>query len=669
MNSSIRISILSSLGLLLLAQLIYLPVLLSIIFIIILISLYFSLQPGRQPIAKYWTFSLIALALLSIYLQYRAFIGVEAGVAVLSTFLFAKALETRTRRDVIILFNFALFVSASSFLFSQSIWMAFMVILSLLSCLIGLYRLQTSEFEYQASAVQALKRDARHVGRFVLYALPFFVLLFMFFPRLPPLWHIPIPENKGITGISDSMSPGDIAELSQSSALAFRIIGDVQQLPPRHELYWRAMVLDEYDGQRWRSSFVNQQPLMRSDVLQPAHARSFDYQYLAADPGVRWVMGLEKSVPLERRYYSQQDWGIVPRRLTQRVEPIPLRWIGDIQTQTVSNAHLNLRINTQFPVQQDLQAQQLAQRLFLHSGQDPERYVQQVLRWYRENGFVYTLTPGRLGQHRVDEFLFQSRQGFCEHYASSFVMLMRYVGIPARVVTGYQGGELAPDGKSWEVRQLDAHAWTEVLLNGKWQRFDPTAMISPQRVEQGMQNLIAEDQAVLGERGSGWTYRHYHLMNKLRIWSDYASYQWQSKVVGYNAESQRGWLAKLGLHSSYANILMLILTILGLLGLYMAWLYYQHLRRQPKLAQLLQTFSKPLPPELQKKPAETFNMWMSRLAAQAESQQHHVFKQTVQLYEQMQYASEQVSEADLKKFKALLNSCASALKNHRKGLS
>lgn len=173
MNSSIRISILSSLGLLLLAQLIYLPVLLSIIFIIILISLYFSLQPGRQPIAKYWTFSLIALALLSIYLQYRAFIGVEAGVAVLSTFLFAKALETRTRRDVIILFNFALFVSASSFLFSQSIWMAFMVILSLLSCLIGLYRLQTSEFEYQASAVQALKRDARHVGRFVLYALPF----------------------------------------------------------------------------------------------------------------------------------------------------------------------------------------------------------------------------------------------------------------------------------------------------------------------------------------------------------------------------------------------------------------------------------------------------------------------------------------------------------------
>ena len=668
MHSSIRISILSSLSLLLLAQLLYLPVLLSVIFLIILISLYFSLQPGRQPIAKHWTFILIALALLSIYLQHRAFVGVEAGVAVLSTFLFAKALETRTRRDVIILFNFALFVGASSFLFSQSIWMAFMVILGLLSCLIGLYRLQTSEFEYQASAVHALKRDAQHVGRFVLYALPFFILLFMFFPRLPPLWHIPIPENKGITGISDTMSPGDIAELSQSGALAFRIIGDMQKLPPRHALYWRAMVLDEYDGQHWRSSYINQQPLAHTDLRVPASAHSFDYQYLASDPGVRWVMGLEKSVPLEHRYYSQQDWSIVPRRLTQRVEPISLRWIGEVQTQTGKYIHLN-RLNTQIPVQLDLRAQQLAQRLFQQSGQNPERYIQLVLGWYQQNNFVYTLKPGQLGQHRIDEFLFQSRQGFCEHYASSFVMLMRYVGIPARVVTGYQGGELAPDGKSWEVRQLDAHAWTEVLLNNKWQRFDPTAIISPQRIDQGMQNLIVADQAVLGEGGSGWNYRHYHVMNKLRIWSDYASYQWQSKVVGYNAASQRGWLAKLGLHSSYANILMLMGTMVILLGLYATWLYYQYVTRQPKLIRIVQKFSKTLVPDLQQQPAETFNMWMSRLAAQAEPHATPVFEQTAQLYQQIQYAPVQMSEADLRNFKDLLNSCASALKKQRKSLS
>lgn len=661
-DGKIRISIVLTLGLIILAQVAFIPVLLSIIFVISLLCIWIFLK-RQKPFPKIGTFLLTALALGSIYLSHQSFIGVEAGVAVLSTFLFAKSLETKNRRDLIILFNFALFVAASSFLYSQSFGMAVMIILCLLSCLIGLYRIQTSEFQQsQQSPRIALQQDAKYVGRFVLYALPFFILLFIFFPRLPPLWHIPIPENKGVTGIGDSMSPGDIAELSQSNALAFRIIGDVSKLPLRSELYWRALVLDEYDGQRWTSSFINQQPLIRQPgEVVPVSTSGWNYQYLAADPSVFWVMGLEKSMPLERRYYNRQDWSIVPRRLTQRVEPIHLQWLGSQNTESILPEQFVQRLNTQTQSHLDSQAQQLAQRLYLQSGEDPRRYIRTVLNWYQQNHFVYTLKPGVLGKNRIDEFLFKSRQGFCEHYASSFVMLMRYVGIPARVVTGYQGGQLAPDGKSWEVRQLDAHAWTEVWIDQRWQRFDPTAMVAPQRIDDGMQNLISQDERVWASN-SGWTSQRNVWLTKLRVWSDYASYQWQSKVVGYNAESQQGWLAKLGLSSVYSSVIILISGIGILILLYILKIYLKARQLQSPFEHSIQQFNQSLKKDLRKQPAETFHQWMLRLSQQVQDKDQSVFFEAIRLFEKSIYSGREFSDQDLKQFKDLLKTCAHILK-------
>jgi transglutaminase-like putative cysteine protease len=507
-----------------------------------------------------------------------------------------------------------------------------------------------------------LQQDAKYVGRFVLYALPFFILLFIFFPRLPPLWHIPIPENKGVTGIGDSMSPGDIAELSQSNALAFRIIGDVSKLPPRSELYWRALVLDEYDGQRWTSSFINQQPLIRQPgEVVPVSTSGWNYQYLAADPSVFWVMGLEKSMPLERRYYNRQDWSIVPRRLTQRVEPIHLQWLGSQNTESILPEQFVQRLNTQTQAHLDTQAQQLAQRLYLQSEEDPRRYIRTVLNWYQQNHFVYTLKPGVLGKNRIDEFLFKFRQGFCEHYASSFVMLMRYVGIPARVVTGYQGGQLAPDGKSWEVRQLDAHAWTEVWIDQRWQRFDPTAMVAPQRIDDGMQNLISQDERVWASN-SGWTSHRNIWLTKLRVWSDYASYQWQSKVVGYNAESQQGWLAKLGLSSVYSSVIILISGIGILVLLYILKIYFKNRQLQSPFEHSIQQFNQSLKKKLKRQPAETFHQWMLRLSQQVQDKDQSVFFEAIRLFEKSIYSGREFSDQDLKQFKDLLKTCTYILK-------
>lgn len=659
-NAKIHTSIVLTLSLILIAQMAFIPVLLSIIFAISILCIWIYLK-RQQPFPKIGTFLLTVLALGSIYLSYQSFIGVEAGVAVLSTFLFAKSLESKNRRDLIILFNFALFVAASSFLYSQSFGMAIVIVLCLISCLIGLYRIQTSEFEQEPTTQRAaLQQDAKHVAKFILYAIPFFILLFIFFPRLPPLWHIPIPENKGVTGISDSMSPGDIAELSQSSALAFRIIGDVSKLPPRSELYWRALVLDEYDGQRWTSSFVNQQPLMRQPMDSSPVPVGWNYQYLAADPSVFWIMGLEKSIPVERRYYNRQDWSIVPRRLTQRVEPIPLQWIGTQYDPQAVGQYL-ARINTQVQRRLDPQAQQLAQRLYMQSAEDPRRYVQNVLNWYQQNNFVYTLKPGQLGQNRIDEFLFNSRQGFCEHYASSFVMLMRYVGIPARVVTGYQGGELAPDRKSWEVRQLDAHAWTEVWLDQKWQRFDPTAMIAPQRIDGGMQNLMSQDERVWSNN-STWTSQNNQWMTKMRVWSDYASYQWQSKVVGYNAASQQNWLSKLGLSSAYSSIVVLLGSIALLILAYGLRIYLKARQAQSPFDRAIQQLNQSLADDLKKQPAETFHHWMQRLSQQVKVENQSAFIEAIRIFEKYLYSGAELTDQELKKFKYLLKTCADSLK-------
>lgn len=668
MNKSIQISILVALSLIWLAQLAYMPIALSILFLVNILALgvYYQKINTHQTL-NFPRFLLQApkllfafFALLIIYLDTQTFLGVEAGTAVLSTFLFAKALETKSKRDFIILFNFALFVSASLFLHSQSFAMAVLVLCCLISCLVGLYRVQTANFEITQPVLKSLKNDSFHIVKFIGLASPFFILLFLFFPRLPPLWQIPIPNNQAVTGLSDRMSPGDIASLSQSSALAFRIIGDMKQFPSRNELYWRAMVLDRYDGTTWTSDLTNKQSKSYSKIA--GQVDGFHYRYLASDPSQQWITGLEKSIPIEQRFELHQDWSITPKRLVQRVQPIELQWIGQrIQdVQAPAFEQLMLKNNLKYPKNRDLQAQKFAVSMFRQSQENPDIYIQNILNWYKKENFVYTLAPGKLGNHRIDEFLFQSKQGFCEHYASSFVLLMRYVGIPARVVTGYQGGELAPDGKSWEVRQLDAHAWAEVYQQGQWHRIDPTAIIAPMRIDQGMQTTIDGNAAIFGDAAySNLRFQHSSVLRTLRVWSDYASFQWQSKVVGYDAEKQSGWMKKLGLTSVYSYGLVLIFGIIGLLLLYWGATKLFRVRQMSELERLIFKFNQQLPELNQKAQFETFQQWMSRLASQVEEKSS--FEQANQVFQKITYLANE-NQQDIQKIKKLLKECSNALK-------
>lgn len=662
MAKQIYFCVLSTLALVLLGQVAFAPITLSGVWggvWLILVWRY-----NKQVITPFPKLILVLFSLLSlglIYINYQTLFGVEAGVAFLSTCLFAKSLEAKNTRDLLIAFNFALFVSASLLLHSQAFWMAVIVFLTFVMCLLGLYRIQTAAFSQSKLSSGQLKQDLKQIVKFIGIATPFFILLFIFFPRLPPIWAIPIQNDRATTGISDTMSPGDIAQLSQSSALAFRVIADMYQFPNRQQLYWRALVLDQYDGRTWTSSFFNQQLKTASSA-----SRYVDYKYLPADEQSNWIMGLEYSIPQERYLQLYQDDSIRPSKLIKRNQPIQMQWLGRTTSEPIVLSTKQFELNTQYYKTQDQEAQQLAHQLFEQSQNQPEEYIQTVLNWYRKNGFVYTLTPGTLGGDRIDQFLFSSRKGFCEHYASSFVMLMRFVGIPARVVTGYQGGQLAIDGQSWEVRQLDAHAWSEVYIDGKWKRIDPTAMIAPQRIDTGMQDYLAQDQTVWGdERAQGWRLQQFKFLKNVRIWSDYLSYQWQSKVVGYDAEKQKSWLSRLGLDSTYGYVIILIVGIGGVLLFYVGFYWWRQRQQLALYQRLIFQFQKQLPTPLYKRQAETFQTWMQRLMNSVED--HKSFEQVIVLYQKIVFM-ECESPSDKQLFKKLLKDCAIEIKRSQKNL-
>ena len=662
MTKQIYFCILAVLAFVLIGQVAFIPVTLSGLWGVIWLILVW--RYSKQKISPFPRLFLVFFSLLSlglIYLNYQTLLGVEAGVAFLSTCLFAKSLEAKNTRDLLIVFNFALFVSASLLLHSQAFWMAVVVFSAFVICLMGLYRIQTGLFNQHQLLSNQLKNDVKQILKFVGIATPFFIILFIFFPRLPPLWAIPIQKNQATTGISDRMSPGDIAQLSQSSALAFRVVADMRQLPDRQELYWRALVLDEYDGTTWTSSFYNQQ--IKSVT---SNSQGVAYQYLAADEQANWIMGLEYSIPQERYLQLYQDDSIRPSKLIKRNQPIQMFWLGRTSTSSTLLSSRQIEFNTRFDHDRDQKAQQLAHQLFEQSQKQPEKYIKTVLNWYRKNNFVYTLTPGTLSGDRIDQFLFSSRKGFCEHYASSFVMLMRYAGIPARVVTGYQGGQFGLDGESWEIRQLDAHAWSEVYLDGEWQRIDPTAIIAPQRIDSGMQNYMAEDQKVWGDaQAQAWRLQQFKFLKNMRVWSDYLGYQWQSKVVGYDAEKQKNWLSKLGFNSSYSYVLILIIGIAGILAVYVGFYWWRQARQQELYQRVIIQFQKQLPKHLHKRSEETFQVWMQRLSSVDSDQKS--FHQVVVLYQKIVFL-EQNTQQNIQEFKKLLKVCAIAIKQSQKNL-
>ena len=479
-------------------------------------------------------------------LGYAKLFGVEPAVALLVVAFVLKLLEMHHKRDAYVVILLAYFVCITQFLFDQSIPFAlytFGCVILITAALVGLYQTRS-----HLNPLKTLRTSVLLISQ----ALPLMVVLFVLFPRISPLWTVPMPTEMAKTGVSDSMSPGDFVSLAQSDELVFKATFDAEP-PSFSQLYWRGLVLTEFDGRTWTQN----EPLLRRSV----------WRYRQAEPG--WVndieyLGATQSYDIILQP-SQQNWMFslaMPELSTDRDFVI----LRDFRMASIKpirqklryklTSHLDYRIDrqlndfwtyryTRLPEDGNPQSRQLARQMQA-AATDNGDYINDVLRMFNQQGFVYTLKPPGLGANSIDDFLLRTRRGFCEHYAGAFTFMMRAAGIPARVVVGYQGGEYNPNGNFVSVRQFDAHAWTEVWLADRgWVRVDPTSAVAPDRVERGLEAAVEQEETFLADSPlSLFHFRQLLWLTELRLQIDAIGHYWDTWVVGYTPEMQMGLLSR-----------------------------------------------------------------------------------------------------------------------------
>ena len=517
--------------------------------------LYIALRRAALPKLR-WLAPLTLLAAAGVFVSYGSLFGRDASISLLVVMLALKLMESSTRRDLTVAVYLGYFICVTGFLFSQSILTGLYIMLPVIlltATLAGIHH-------PNGSLAPAFK--LRLGGLMLGQAAPLMLVLFVLFPRMPgPLWRVPQDAYRGMTGLSEDMSPGSISQLSRSDAVAFR--AEFQGTPPtQQQRYWRGPVFWHYDGRTWRPGSESQSlPLESLDRATD----TVNYQVTLEPHNRRWLFMLDLPASTPPSATLTHDYQLLSR------QPVRSRM------RYAASSHLNYRLQDELTDEMRTLALQLP-----HAGNpetralgtrwraetaDPAEIARRALDMFRQQEFVYTLSPPLLGSNSVDQFLFSTRRGFCEHYAGSFVFLMRAAGVPARVVTGYQGGEFNPAGNYVLVSQADAHAWAEIWLDGRgWVRIDPTAAVSPQRIELNMAAALPAGEPVpIMMRGD------YPWLRKLYLNWDALNNHWNQWVLGYNQQRQMELLARLtGERFSWQDMAIALMGMVGAIVLVIA---------------------------------------------------------------------------------------------------
>ncbi len=521
--------------------------------------------PGRLTKLLFVLFSIVGVVA-----GYEGF-GLDPAVGLLIVTFALKLLEMQRKRDAYTVILLAYFVALTQFLFEQTIpWTLYVlaVVTMITAALIGLNQTR--------SHLRPVK-TFRTAGILLAQSMPLMVVLFVLFPRLSPLWTVPLEGGSVKSGVSETVSPGDVAELAQSDELAFRVTFD-GETPSLSRLYWRGAVLTNFDGRTWHQeeSAAYGRPWVK-DRDEPGWLDNrelwgdrVDYTLILEPTYRRLLFSLtvpeappDESMAMIRdfRFYSFE-------LLRNRVRYDLTSWL---------DYRLNMELSdfwryrtTLLPEEGNERARQLAKAMYERAG-NPADYVDRVLQFFVEQDFAYTLKPDRLGEDFIDEFLLETRRGFCEHYASAMAFMMRAVGIPARVVVGYLGGEYNPVGDYVAVYQFDAHAWTEVWLEGRgWVRVDPTSVVAPSRLERGLQAAVEQEESFLEDNPWSWLRWQTLWLTELRLQLAAIGLYWDSWVVGYTPDMQMSllsdYLGDMDLRKLGAIMLAAFFSVLGLIG-------------------------------------------------------------------------------------------------------
>ncbi len=488
------------------------------------------------PLPRRWIRVFLVTAVVAgAAIDYRSLLGRDAGVALLAALAGLKILEIRIHRDAYVAIYLGMFLIITNFLYSQTIGTgAYMVVVTIVYGVC----LRTTAV---AGPAESVPRRLKFSGRMLLQSLPLAIFLFILFPRLPgPLWSLPEDAHAGLSGLSDTMKLGNISQLSLSDKVAFRVQFDGLP-PPPGQLYWRGPVMWDTDGSAWTA---RSRPRSRQLPFMEVAGAAVSYEMTLEPHGRRWVF------PLDVPTYVPRGTVVTPD-----LQMLALRKVTDRRRFHMSShvqyfvRGMSLADRTRalaLPRGKHPRARELAMDMRARHAAD-EALIQELLGYFREQPFYYTLRPPLPGADAIDGFLFDTRAGFCEHYASAFVVLARAAGIPARIVTGYQGGERNPLGDYLIVRQRDAHAWAEVWTTGTgWRRIDPTGAVAPDRIERGMDAAIPPTIGpdLLGIRPP----------EGLRLWLrsfrhglDAINNSWNQWVLGYGSIRQRAFLSAFGL--------------------------------------------------------------------------------------------------------------------------
>jgi transglutaminase-like putative cysteine protease len=563
----------------------------------------YSIEVRRRPIPRALLRAALALScFLGVLAEYHTISGVGPGSALLAIMAALKLLETRQRRDQFVLLFISIFLLMSALLREQYLW-------SLPYLLVSVLLIMTAWLRMAAEQSESIRSSYGTGIRLVLYALPLALAMWVFFPRISaPFWSVPIDTSMGTTGLSDTMSPGDISSLSQSDAVAFRVDFD-GDVPPQRDLYWRGLVLHRFDGRAWtgdKEPSIAAAAQKRIEVL----GNPVKYRVTLEPTRQHWVFALD--IPylwtLEQTFMGPQQQLARLQSIDRRVEYEAVSYTG-----FRVDAELNDRRLSRYrslPAGRNPRSMELARSMYADAPTD-EAFVNAVLGMFNRDDFYYKLEPPPLGSNPVDRFLFDSRRGFCEHYASAFAVLMRAAGIPSRVVLGYHGGELNPLGQYFIVRQADAHAWTEVWLEGAgWRRVDPTAAVAPERVEAGRSAAMFEGS------GEAWglTAPSAVLHNLTLTW-DALNAKWNEWILGYGPQNQNRFMQWLGMDDpSWRKMLFVLVILVIALTLFISFMLVLRYRppRPDRAARLYARFV--AASGLERRTGETPNLFADRAA-------------------------------------------------------
>ena len=540
-----------------------------------------------QPLpSRWWLLTLLALAVAATFATHKTILGRDAGVTLLVILLALKTLELRAQRDAFVVFFLGFFCMLSNFLFSQSLLTAFAMLVALMGLLTALVN------AHMPVGKPPLMVAAKIAGKMALLGAPIMVVLFMLFPRLAPLWGTPGGPLQGKSGLSANMRVGTIANLALDDSIAMRI--KFEDKPPvARDVYLRGPVLSAFDGREWLPS-----KSQSATANLRVNGQPFNYEVTLEPNNQPWLFALDAAVTApaptgyELRMTPDLQW-LTNRPITELV-----RYKAQSYTQFSYGPEKqvsSLQNYVDLPASYNPRTLQLAadiRRDARFAQADAATLATEVMQKLRTGGYEYTLAPGVYGDNTADEFWFDRKAGFCEHIASAFVVLMRAMDVPARIVTGYQGGEFNAVDGYWVVRQSDAHAWAEIWLAGSqdgskvgsWVRVDPTSAVAPQRID-SLQRLTAPSGAFGGVIASLWTSTlgnsGYNPLLQLRAMWDAVNNTWNQRILNYTQAKQLDLLKNLGFTSpSWADLSYVLIAIIvstSLLGItWTSWDKRQH---------------------------------------------------------------------------------------------